>query len=224
VLNIEDIQTHHDRPIMPGTGYPEGERFTLQLIEIRNDFDRSGLTHSFRLGRDAAFSVDTDAAKPSGVLLHYNYGTAAVKWWGHHTDILRSPGPPHPPSPPPPHPPRGRGRGRGCGRGRGRSPPAAGPSTTPRYLRLPPKTVNDRTISIKKRERPSKSRGSKKKGADETMNEPKVWESWDEDDWMLYYMLNTKAARERQQGAAEESASNIRAWAQEVSGHQSVEL
>jgi hypothetical protein len=206
---------------MPGTGYPEGERFTLQLIEIKNDFDRSGLTHSFRLGRDAAFSVDTDAAKPSGVLLHYNYGTAAVKWWGHHTDILRSPGPPHPPPPPPP-PRRSQRR---------RPPPAPGPSYP---FRPRPTSTNDRGVSIKKHGGPSsKSRARKKKGvqrpsavdvADEPINEPKVWESWDEDEWMFYFMLNTKAARERHQAAKEESTSNIKAWAQEVSGHQSAEL
>jgi hypothetical protein len=60
--------------------------------------------------------------------------------------------------------------------------------------------------------------------ADEPINEPKVWESWDEDEWMFYFMLNTKAARERHQTAKEESTSNIKAWAQEVSGHQSAEL
>jgi hypothetical protein len=70
-------------------------------------------------------------------------------------------------------------------------------------------------------------RSSKKKGvdvADEAVIEPKVWESWDEDDWMLYCMLNTKAARERHLAVQEESSSNIRAWAQEVSGHQNTGL
>jgi hypothetical protein len=47
--------------------------------------------------------------------------------------------------------------------------------------------------------------------ADEPVNESKVWESWDEDDWMLFCRLNTKAARERLQAAEEGSSSNIRA-------------
>lgn len=226
MLNNDDIQTNNDRLITPGTGYPEGERFTLQLIEILDDFERSIAVEICGVGQDAAFSSGTHIAKPSGVLLHYNYGAAAVKWWGHHTDVLRSPGPPHPPPPPPP-PRRSQRR---------LPPPAPGPSTAgPSYHARPrPNSTNDRSVSIKKREGlSSKSRARKKKGvqrpsavdvADEPINEPKVWESWDEDDWMFYFMLNTKAARERHQAAKEESASNIKAWAQEVSGHQSAEL
>src|ERR1700733_2591046 len=87
---------------MPGTGYPEGERFTLQLIEFLGGPARKVVEQLWRVGYDAAFSSGTQARKPSGVLLHYNYGAAAVKWWGHHTDVLRARGPPHPPSPPPP--------------------------------------------------------------------------------------------------------------------------
>ncbi|KAI0286045.1 hypothetical protein BGY98DRAFT_1092842 [Russula aff. rugulosa BPL654] len=100
VLNTDDIPTINDRLFTAGTACPDGERFTLQFIEVMEDLGRSVVAHSYRVGRDAAFSIDTDTVKPSGVLLHYNYGSAAVKWWGHHTDILRSPGPPHPPPPP----------------------------------------------------------------------------------------------------------------------------
>jgi hypothetical protein len=100
VLNTNDIQTNNDRQIIAGTGYPEGERFTLQLIDILEDPNYQIVEQMCKIGRNAAFANNTDMAKPSGLLLHYNYGAAAVKWWGHHTDILRSDRPPHPPPPP----------------------------------------------------------------------------------------------------------------------------
>ena len=38
---------------------------------------------------DAAFKKATRKPKPSDLLLHYNYGAAAVKCWGRGTDLLR---------------------------------------------------------------------------------------------------------------------------------------
>jgi hypothetical protein len=224
VLNIDDIPVNNHRDIRAGTGYPESERFTLQLIEILEGVDRSTVEQLCYVGRNAAFSTGTQMAKPSGLLLHYNYGAAALKWWGHHTDILRSQDPPHPSPPLPPHRHRRR-------RPRPRPAPARGPSTAgPSYLTARPTYTHDRTVSINKRGRHS-TRSSKKKGvqrlstvdvADEPINKSKAWESWDEDDWMLFCRLNTKAAHERLQAAEGECSSNIRAWAQKVS--ESTEL
>ena len=171
-------------------------------------------------GRDATFATaGADAQdpkpKPSGLLLHYNYGAAVVKWWGHHTDILREgEGPPRP-SPTPSSRRRGRRRRR----------PASGPSTLdiPSYLKPPPTTIHDRTISIRRREGHAGDAASEEDftseqhSAGEPANALKEWESWDEDEWMLYCMLNTKAARERRQAVEEASSYNIRAWAEEVS-------
>jgi hypothetical protein len=213
VLDTEDIQTNNNRLISPGTGYPEGERFTLQLIEILEASIRPAVEQWCLVGRDAVFASDNQAAKPSGLLLHYNYGAAAVKWWGHHTDILRSRDPPHP-SPPPPSP-----RPRRRRRPNPPPTPTPGPSTDiPPYLRPPATNVYDRRISRRKRH-PGEI-------IDEVsdVNKTKVWESWDENDWMMFCRLNTKAARERRQVAEEESSSNVRAWAQEVSDYQSTEL
>jgi len=49
---------------------------------------------------DAAFKSVTNVPKPSDLLLHYNYGAAAVKTWGHGTEVLRDNA--QPPRPPPP--------------------------------------------------------------------------------------------------------------------------
>jgi hypothetical protein len=97
--------------------------------------------------------------------------------------------------------------------------PTPGPSTgIPAYLRPRPTTFFNRRISRLKRHRSEVS--------DEVndVNNTKVWESWDEDDWMMFCRLNTKAARERLHAAEAESSSNVRAWAQEVSDYQSTEL
>ena len=65
-----------------------GERFTLQLIKILGALHHLAVEEFYQIGCDATFSSDTHTAKPSGVLLYYNYGAAAVKWWGHNTNIL----------------------------------------------------------------------------------------------------------------------------------------
>ena len=204
MLNTEDIQTIN-RPISMGTGYLEGERFTLQHIEVLEASRRPTVEQWCQVGRDAAFSSNTNTAKPSGVLLHFNYGAAAVKWWGHNTDTLRSQNPPHAAPAP-----------RRCQQPQPPPSPAAGPSTdVPAYLRRPLTTINH--------ERNLVSQEHKQHSANERVNESKAWESWDEDDWMMFCRFNTKAVHGRLQAAGEESSSNIRAWAQEVSDYQTTE-
>jgi len=219
----------NNRHISMGTGYPQGECFTLQLIEVLEASSRPTVEQWCQVGRDAAFSSSTDTTKPSGLLLHYNYGAAVVKWWGQHTDILWSQNPPHPGPPGP----RRRRRRRNL---HPPSSPVARPSTgIPPYLRHPT-SINDRTVSIHKRhpndEPPPTSthdgniasQKHKQHSANQCVDESKAWESWDEDDWMLFCRFNTKAVHERLQAAGEESSSNIRAWAQEVSDYQTTEL
>jgi hypothetical protein len=203
-----------DRFICAGTGYPEGDRFTLQLIEIMEAASRQAVERGCGVGRDAAFSTSTDTAKPSGLLLHYNYGAVAVKWWGHHTDILRSQKPPHPPPPPPP-------------RRRSRSPhrhsPAAGPSTLPSHSRPCPTKVNNRLDAIRKLHGEEHST-DEPPPTNERVDESNAWESWDEDDWVLFCRLNTKAVHERLRAAGDVSSYDVGAWAQEVSENQTTEL
>jgi hypothetical protein len=40
---------------------------------------------------------------------------------------------------------------------------------------------------------------------------------WDEDDWMLFFLANSKAAHERRRVDEEEFSSRIRTWASGVS-------
>ena len=217
MLDIDDVPINSNRAVEAGTGYPDGEAFTLQLIEILEGASRQAVERVCYVGCRATFSsTNTHIAKPSGLLLHYNYGTAAVKWWGH--QISHSQGPaPTPPTLPPPPPPR-------PSRRPPRPRPAPGPSTAGPSSNLRPRlAARDGSTANQKRAQRSKTRSGKKKevqdsSAVDVADEPaKEWETWDEDDWMFYFMFNTKAARERRQAAEEASSSNIRAWAEEVS-------
>ena len=189
MLGTDDIPNRVPRrTIRPTTEYPEGQRFTLQSIEIlEDDLERGVVVDAYKVGCDAVFSRNTPISKPSDILLNYNYGAAAVKWWGHHTALLQSRAP---------------------------------------RPNLRPRPAATTSVAVKKREGHSKSQSSQKKRVldPSAADESKPWESWDEDDWMFYCMLNTKAARERQQAVQEESSSNVRAWAQEVAGSQGTGL
>jgi len=205
------VEINADREILDGTECPADGRFTLQLIEIMEGHVRSAVVRAFYIGRDAAFAVDSGTSRPSALLLHYRYGAAALRWWGHHTDVLRTQ--------------------------RHTRPQSSDPG--PSYLTGRPMSNHNRTTAIQKREHSNTAGGSKKKRGRapktavcykdsitvDVVDEPvDDWMEWDEDDWMAFFMYNTKAARERRQAAEEESSTNIKAWAQNVSDSQSTEL
>lgn len=68
--------------------YPCNERYTLQWLKklclIDEDFVRG------KYNTDATFKKGTQKRKPSDLLLHYNYGAAAVKWWGRGVEVFQS--------------------------------------------------------------------------------------------------------------------------------------
>ncbi|KAF8713536.1 hypothetical protein AX14_012944 [Amanita brunnescens Koide BX004] len=176
ILEREDVPARHDRTIAADVAYPDNSRYTLQwlkpaplvLLTIPNNID-------------ATFKRDTRQSKPSDILLHYNYGAAAVKIWGRNTAVLeRLATPPRPRMP---------------------VPAKAGPS----------KDVHDRTIAIKKREE-AKNRAEAGAGAGARLVESEGQTTWDEDDVMLFFWGNTKAAQERHLKKANEDASRIEQW------------
>jgi hypothetical protein len=140
ILDVADIPPRHVQAYMPPTvAYPVLERYTLQWL-LGPDPVMSAMVPN---NLDAAFKTHSRKAKPSGLLLHYNYGAAAVKQWGHGVELLENlanhPRPP-PPVPAPVEAPRARhdrsiairkrGRGQGRGRGAGAGNATAGPSRT----------------------------------------------------------------------------------------------
>lgn len=95
VLGVDDIPPRHDRALDDEVKYPDALRYTLQWLQGSAREQAVVPNNS-----DATFRKYTHIPKPSPLLLHYNYGAAAVKWWGHgansHLGILNRPTMPRP--------------------------------------------------------------------------------------------------------------------------------
>ena len=83
-------------PLRDDVKYPENSRYSAQwLVPLKG---RQIISNN----ADAAFGKASTARKPSALLLHYNYGAAAVKLWGRKTHILQGHSKEsHPPKPVP---------------------------------------------------------------------------------------------------------------------------
>jgi hypothetical protein len=193
ILGTDDVPKRLDREFIPaGAIYPANERYTLQcLITLPLDASAAFVPTN----RDAAFRGSSDERKPSALLLHYNYGAAAVKMWGHGKEVLEARR--QPPRPPPRQP----------------APVRYGPT----------RGRNDRRIAIEKRERhQSGGRGAGSShaavaGAGSTESlESDGKEDWDEDDVMLYFMLRSRATRERLFKKVEEDTERVQTWREAV--------
>jgi len=90
VLTTADIpQLGGDRPndVPDEVTYPKDTRYSVQWLKDPND---GYATKNHPNNLDATFKKDTQTTKPSDLLLHYNYGAAAVKQWGHGVDVLKN--------------------------------------------------------------------------------------------------------------------------------------
>jgi hypothetical protein len=76
--------------------YPTRSRYTLQWLVTPDAYIR----HIVPNNNDAVFKKHSRRPKPSELLLHYNYGAAAVKCWGHGTEVLQNRAKPRPTVPP----------------------------------------------------------------------------------------------------------------------------
>lgn len=100
MLELEDVKRClAECYFPPGAEYmSDGTCFTLQWIvhELDQRFQELDERLVAENNTDAAFLQNTGLPKPSGVLLHYNYGAAVVKYWGRNTMLLTDrPGIPH---------------------------------------------------------------------------------------------------------------------------------
>jgi hypothetical protein len=196
------------RYLRAGTQCPADERFTLQLLDDIPNPERTQLERTRMIGQDAAFKSGTNLPKPSALLLHYRYGAAAVKLWGRHGHLLSSGHRENIPRP---------------------------PATIAPYPSDPSTSINDRRTAIRKREHHADTAGKSKKQRGETRERTEERDQddpstrcviveavdgstgWDEDDWMLFFMTNSKAAHERRRVDEEEFSSRIKTWAGGVS-------
>jgi hypothetical protein len=148
---------------------------------------------------DATFKKHSKKPKPSDLLLHYNYGAAAVKCWGHGEALLQTLcQPPRPPVP---------------------VPAPTGPS----------RTIRDRGAVIRKLDKARNGRGagagssragprgSRRRGRGGAGTGELVESTWDEDDVMLFFWGNSRAATERHLKKVSENTRRMEQWRTQVS-------
>jgi hypothetical protein len=170
-------------------------RYTFQWIVTPDKFTLARIPNN----NDATF-MDHQLPKPADLLLHYNYGAAAVKQWGRNSTILAN-------RPDLPRP----------------SVPAPAPMG-------PQKVKHDRSIAIEKRKKRRREEGSDGMGPSPGILETKCQlavqnegntraEIWDEDDVMLFFWGNSKVARERYVREEEERRKLFEKWRSGVLGN-----
>ena len=167
---------------LPSDGhYPTSSRYTFQWLDNDNPY----LRRMFPNNIDASF-VSSQKPKPSDLLLHYNYGAAAVKHWGRNYAALSNrPGLPRPQAP---------------------EPVPMGPA----------QTVGDRTKTVTKLanaraeevQQLANTGGSAGSAATIDSEQP----VWDEDDVMLFFWGNSKPAMERHAEKEQERKEYINKW------------
>ena len=137
--------------------------------------------------------MDQQLPKPADLLLHYNYGAAAVKQWGKNTSVLTN----HPDIPRPSVP----------------VPAPVGPI----------RVMHDRKTVIQK-QAAAVSQGGQVAGSERNTSEGEAadfeaQDRWDEDDVMLFFWGNSKAALERHAQKKQERTAYLEDWRAAVTGH-----
>ncbi|KAJ7023795.1 hypothetical protein C8F04DRAFT_1401491 [Mycena alexandri] len=193
VLATSDIPPRHTRNCPDDVKYPDGHRYTLQWLHGDSPEQLTQLQALYPNNSDATFRKRTRIPKPSPLLLHYNYGAAAVKWWGHgtsHLGILNRPTMPRPIVP---------------------MPAAMGPTRTRR-------TGADLNVSLKKRAGAAGGSGSGPRDS-----EARDEQVLDADEVIMFFWSQNPAALERRKQEAEdqkheqeERASRLEQWRESV--------
>ncbi|KAF8232675.1 hypothetical protein L208DRAFT_1360845 [Tricholoma matsutake] len=188
IIGLNDIPPRHGRTRMPhNVVYPPSSRYTLQRLVTPDEFIEPLVPNN----SDAAFKKYNRKPKPSELLLHYNYGAAAVKCWGHGKEVLQKRV----------MPPR---------------PPVPLPAPT-----RPPRTIHDRDIAVSKRDTArapdTAGVGNSSAGAGTgELVESEGQAMWDEDDVMLFFWGNSQAAKERSLKKVHEDTQRMEQWREGV--------
>jgi hypothetical protein len=181
----------HSRDLVGGVSYPPNRsRFTLQWIALDEEHTLNLLPRN----SDAAF-LNHQLSKPADLLLHYNYGAAAVKYWGKNCGVLENRL-----NIPRPHLPASASMG-------------------------PSRSIHSGRSAIGKRaayfSQEGEASGSKRKRAEEPADW-EVQEGWDEDDVMLFFWGNSKAARERHAQKTQERTEYLEDWRAAATGNPDI--
>ncbi len=191
VLRTEDIPPPDARDIENDVSYPQNSRYTVQWLVIPPD---KSTERRLRNNSDATFK-NHDLPKPADLILHYNYGAAAVRCWGRNQRVLERPDVPRPERTSLP-----------IGR--------HGPGSHDREL-----TIQKR----EKRKRDGDEDDGRRPGpSGNRAEEPEAKRRRDEDDVILYYWGNSKAARERHARKEDERRDYLEKWRSSVSDELSL--
>jgi hypothetical protein len=166
--------------------YPSRSRYTLQWLVTPDVYEG----HVVPNNSDAAFKKHSGRPKPSELLLHYNYGAAAVKCWGHGTEVLQSLAKPRPTVP---------------------VPTPIGPSKTAHNRSV--------TIRKRDAARAADGGGAGNAAAGPSTGELVESEgqaTWDEDDVMLFFWGNSQAAKQRHLKKVQENTQRTEQWREGV--------
>jgi hypothetical protein len=184
ILKIKDIPPRH-KPgyVSEDVSFPTRSRYTLQWLVDPGE----GVTFMIPNNSDAAFRKFTRKPKPSDLLLHYNYGAAAVKCWGRGIEVLQNRANPPRPRVPVPAP--------------------TGPS----------KTTHDRETVLRElreaRDPGGAGAGTSTAGAGTGgLVESEGQAMWDEDDVILFFWGNSQAAKERHLKKVSENTRRMEQW------------
>jgi hypothetical protein len=162
--------------------YPTNSRYTLQWIVTPD----SQTLNLFPNNNDATF-MDQELDKPADVLLHYNYGAAAVKKWGKNTSVL---------------------------------------TDRPDIPRPSIRVEDDRNTAVQRRvaamSQGGQCAGSERNGSEEAAGDLAEQEAWDEDDVMLFFWGNSKAAMERHAQKMQERTEYLEEWRAGVTGNPDI--
>jgi len=162
--------------------YPHNMRYTLHWL-VQPDLITFTIVKN---NSDATFKKGSPLPKPSDLLLHYNYGAAAVKLWGHGAQVLQDrPNLPRPAIPTP-------------------------------ALMGPTRMKHDRMTTIHKRDVAQGADGAGARnvaagdGPRESMDSEQP--QWDEDDVMLFFWGNSQGAAERYRKKQEDRTHYMEQW------------
>ena len=185
-LNMKDVPPRADRPLEldASVTYPKDARYTLHWLEPRNTYRLSRLVAPNNI--DAAFRKRTRKPKPSALLLHYNYGVAAAKRWGHGAELFETHDNP------------------------------ARPKVLESASMGPSKTSHDRSIAIQKLEsvQNTNEAGTTDAADGDQPGESTERTRWDTDDLVLFFWGNSPAAMERHRKKQEEKLQDLERWRQ----------
>jgi hypothetical protein len=160
--------------------------YTLQWL-----VSRGKVTSMVPNNSDAAFKKRTRKQKPSDLLLHYNYGAAAIKCWGHGMEVLQNcANPPHPLVP---------------------VPAPTGPL----------RTTHDRSAAIHKHNEAWAADGAGAGNSTAGAGTGGLVGSegqamWDEDEVMLFFWGNSQAAKEHHLKKVNENTQCMEQWREGV--------